>query len=159
MIVRARRPWRMFLPFAAGTVLGGAGLLVTGRGIGWWFVAAPLVGIVFMGMAIRPRFELTREGVVFRKSAHPSLLCWEEVEIFELIRGGGRQVIAYRLRPGVSATSRYPGAGFLRAKGLDYDGGYFADQLTLPAPELLVLLRRYLEQPSARLALPPARVD
>lgn len=159
MIVRARRPWAMFLPFAALTMAGGAVLLLSGRGIGWWFIAAPVVAMGFMSLAIRPQFELTREGIVFRKSARPSLLPWEEVETFALVRGGGRQVIAYRLRAGVALSRRHPGAGFLRAKGLDYDGGYFADQLTMPAGELLATFQRYLQDSAARANLPPARVD
>jgi hypothetical protein len=147
----------MFLPFAGATVLGGLVLLATGRGIGWWFVAAPVVAMGFMSLAIRPRFELTREGVVFRKSAQPSLLPWEEVEAFEMVKAGGRQVIAYRLRQGVTLSRRHPGAGFLRAKGLDFDGGYFADQMSLPGPELLATLQRYLADPAAQAQLPRAR--
>ncbi len=159
MIIRARRPWGMFFPFATLTALGGAVLLLTGREIGLWFILAPLVAMGFMGLAIRPRFELAREGVVFRKSAHPSLLRWEEVEVFEMVRAGGRQVIAYRLRPGIAVSRSYPGAGFLRAKGLNYDGGYFADQMQRPAPELLGLLQRYLADPAARAQLPRARIE
>jgi len=159
MIIRARRPWAMFLPFATLTVLGGALLLLTGREIGLWFLLAPLVAMGFMGLAIRPRFELSRDGVVFRKAARPSLLRWEEVEVFEMVKAGGRQVIAYRLRPGVAVSRSYPGAGYLRAKGLNYDGGYFADQMELAAPQLLGLLQGYLADPAARAQLPAARIE
>jgi hypothetical protein len=46
-------------------------------------------------------------------------------------------VLAYRLKPGVAVMKRHPGAGFLRAKGLDFDGGYFVDQMTESPEQIL----------------------
>jgi len=39
---------------------------------------------------------------------------------------------------------RHPGAGFLRAKGLDFDGGYFVDQMTASPQQILELFEAHL---------------
>jgi hypothetical protein len=39
---------------------------------------------------------------------------------------------------------RHPGAGFLRAKGLDFDGGYFVDQMTASPHEILEIFERHI---------------
>jgi len=141
--IDARFPWTLYLPLAALTA--GAGLLIvlSGHGIGWWAVGAPLVGLVAMRGPIRPRFELSEEGVLFRRSPRSPLLPWYEVEEFALVKVGGRTVLAYRLQPGVTVSKRHPGAGYLRAKGLDYDGGYFVDRMTMEPEELVSLFRQY----------------
>ena len=143
-IVNARVPWALFLPLAALTEAGGVVLLLTGHGIGWAALAAPLIGLVVMRGPVRPRFEFRQDGVVFRKSASSPVLPWEEIEDVALVRAGGRTVLAYRLKPGVTVLKRHPGAGFLRAKGLDYDGGYFVDQMTADPEEILHLFKRHL---------------
>lgn len=143
-VVNARVPWALFLPLATLTEAGGAVLLWTGHGIGWAAVLAPLIGLLVMRGPVRPRFEFREEGVVFRKSATSPLLPWEEIEDVALVRAGGRTVLAYRLKPGVTVLKRHPGAGFLRAKGLDYDGGYFVDQMTADPDEILALFKRHL---------------
>jgi hypothetical protein len=130
LIVNARFPWVLFLPLASVTELGGIILLFSGRGIGWAALAAPLVGFVTMRGPVRPRFEFTADGVTFRKSSKSPILPWDEIASVALVKGGGRTVLAYRLKAGVTVLKRHPGSGFLRAKGLDYDGGYFVDQMT-----------------------------
>ena len=143
-VVKARFPWVLFLPLAALTEAGGLLLLWTGRGIGWAAVAAPLVGFAVMRGPVRPRFEFSEQGVTFRKSASSPMLPWEEIEEVALVRAGGRTVLAYRLKPGITVLKRHPGAGFLRAKGLDFDGGYFVDQMTEDAEQILVRFRHHL---------------
>jgi len=135
--VNARFPWALFLPLAGVTELGGLLLLLSGRSIGWAAIAAPLVGFFAMRGPVRPRFEFTNEGVIFRRSDKSPLLPWDEIAAVSLVTASGRTVLAYRLKPGVAVMKRHPGAGFLRAKGLDFDGGYFVDQMTATPEEIL----------------------
>jgi hypothetical protein len=159
-IVRARLPWVLFLPLAGITELGGVLLLLSGDGIGWAAILAPLVGFLAMRGPVRPRFEFSDDGVIFRRSGKSPLLPWDEIAAVELVKAGGRTVLAYRLKPGVAVMKRHPGAGFLRAKGLDFDGGYFVDQMTASPQEILAIFRRYLssaESGGLRLPLEPQR--
>jgi hypothetical protein len=135
--VNARFPWALFLPLAGVTELGGLLLLLSGRSIGWAAVAAPLVGFFAMRGPVRPRFEFTNDGVIFRRSGKSPLLPWDEIAAVSLVKASGRTVLAYRLKPGVAVMKRHPGAGFLRAKGLDFDGGYMVDQMTETPEEIL----------------------
>jgi len=136
-VVNARFPWGLFLPLAGVTEVGGIVLLLSGRSIGWAAIAAPLVGFVAMRGPVRPRFEFTDDGVIFRRSGKSPLLPWEEIAAVSLVKASGRTVLAYRLKPGIAVMKRHPGAGFLRAKGLDFDGGYFVDQMTETPEEIL----------------------
>jgi len=135
--VNARFPWALFLPLAGVTEVGGALLLLSGRSIGWAAIAAPFVGFFAMRGPVRPRFEFRNEGVIFRRSDKSPLLPWDEIAAVSLVKASGRTVLAYRLKPGVAVMKRHPGAGFLRAKGLDFDGGYFVDQMTATPEEIL----------------------
>jgi hypothetical protein len=135
--VNARFPWALFLPLAGVTELGGLLLLLSGRSIGWAAIAAPLVGFFAMRGPVRPRFEFSNDGVIFRRSGKSPLLPWEEIAAVALVKASGRTVLAYRLKPGVAVLKRHPGAGFLRAKGLDFDGGYMVDQMTETPEEIL----------------------
>jgi hypothetical protein len=145
-VVNARFPWVLFLPLAAMTEVGGLLLLRNGDGIGWAAMLAPLVGFIAMRGPVRPRFEFSNEGVVFRKSANSPILPWDEIDDVALVKASGRTVLAYRLKPGISVLKRHPGAGFLRAKGLDYDGGYFVDQMTAEPEEILATFQAYLSK-------------
>ena len=144
--VNARFPWALFLPLAGVTEVGGALLLLSGRSIGWAAIAAPLVGFFAMRGPVRPRFEFSDEGVIFRRSGKSPILPWEEIAAVALVKASGRTVLAYRLKPGVAVMKRHPGAGFLRAKGLDFDGGYMVDQMSATPEEIL---RRFQEHLSA----------
>jgi len=143
-VINARLPWPLFLPLAGVTELGGIILLLSGRGIGWAAVAAPIIGLVAMRGPVRPRFEFTADGVIFRRSGKSPLLPWDEIAAVDLVKAGGRRVLAYRLKPGVAVMKRHPGAGFLRAKGLDFDGGYFVDQMTASPEEIRQIFERHL---------------
>jgi hypothetical protein len=144
VVVNARMPWALFVPLATVTELGGIVLLLAGRGIGWAAVAAPLVGFLTMRGPVRPRFEFMEDGVIFRRSGKSPLLPWDEIAAVALVKAGGRTVLAYRLKPGVAVMKRHPGAGFLRAKGLDFDGGYFVDQMTATPEEILRMFERHV---------------
>ena len=143
-IVNARFPWALFLPLASITEIGGVLLLLSGRSIGWAAVAAPLVGFFAMRGPVRPRFEFSDDGVIFRRSGKSPLLPWDEIAAVDLVKASGRTVLAYRLKPGLAVMKRHPGAGFLRAKGLDFDGGYFVDQMTASPQEILNLFQQHL---------------
>ena len=127
------------------TELGGILLLLAGRGIGWAAIAAPLVGFVAMRGPVRPRFEFSDDGVIFRRSGQSPLLPWDEIAAVALVKASGRTVLAYRLKPGVHVLKRHPGAGFLRAKGLDFDGGYMVDQMTAEPEEILRIFERHIK--------------
>ena len=144
--VSARFPWTLFLPLATITELGGVVLLLNGRGIGWAAILAPVVGFLAMRGPVRPRFEFSDDGVIFRRSAKSPLLPWEEIDDVALVKASGRTVLAYRLKPGVTVMKRHPGAGFLCAKGLDFDGGYFVDQMTASPEAVLETFRSYLKR-------------
>jgi hypothetical protein len=146
-VVNARFPWVLFLPLATLTEVGGVVLLLTGRGIGWAAILAPVVGFLAMRGPVRPRFEFSDDGVIFRRSGKSPLLPWDEIEDVALVKASGRTVLAYRLKPGITVMKRHPGAGFLRAKGLDFDGGYFVDQMTASPEEILRTFRGYLRRP------------
>ena len=126
------------------TELGGLILLLSGHGIGWAAVLAPIIGLLAMRGPVRPRFEFMEEGVIFRRSGKSPLLPWDEIAAVALVKAGGRTVLAYRLKPGVAVMKRHPGAGFLRAKGLDFDGGYFVDQMTASPEEILKMFERHI---------------
>ena len=143
--VNARFPWALFAPLAGITELGGILLLLAGRGIGWAAIAAPLVGFVAMRGPVRPRFEFSDDGVIFRRSGQSPLLPWEEIAAVALVKASGRTVLAYRLKPGILVLKRHPGAGFLRAKGLDFDGGYRVDQMTAEPEEILRIFERHIK--------------
>jgi hypothetical protein len=143
-VVNARFPWALFLPLAGVTELGGLLLLLSGRSIGWAAIAAPLVGFFAMRGPVRPRFEFSNDGVIFRRSGKSPLLPWDEIAAVALVKASGRTVLAYRLKPGVAVMKRHPGAGFLRAKGLDFDGGYFVDQMTASPQEILDIFQQHL---------------
>ena len=64
-VVNARFPWVLFLPLATLTEVGGVVLLLTGRGIGWAAILAPVVGFLAMRGPVRPRFEFNDDGVIF----------------------------------------------------------------------------------------------
>src|SRR5207237_8367939 len=96
---------------------------------------------------VRPRFEFMDEGVIFRRSGKSPLLPWDEIAAVGLVKAGGRTVLAYRLKPGVAVMKRHPGAGFLRAKGLDFYVVYCVDRMTASPQEILHLFEAHLEQP------------
>ncbi len=146
--VSARMPWVLFLPLASITEVGGILLLLTGHGIGWAAIAAPAVGFLAMRGPVRPRFEFNRDGVIFRRSGKSPILPWDEIDDVSLVRASGRTVLAYRLKPGVPVMKRHPGAGFLRAKGLDFDGGYFVDQMTATPQEILAIFKQHIGRPA-----------
>lgn len=142
--VGARFPWALFVPLASITEVGGIGLLLGGRSIGWAAVVAPVIGLLAMRGPVRPRFEFSDDGVIFRRSGKSPLLPWDEIDAVALVKASGRTVLAYRLKPGVPVMKRHPGAGFLRAKGLDYDGGYFVDQMTATPQQILEIFEKHL---------------
>jgi hypothetical protein len=144
--INARFPWALFAPLAGVTELGGILLLLAGRGIGWAAIAAPLVGFVAMRGPVRPRFEFSDDGVIFRRSGQSPLLPWDEIAAVALVKASGRTVLAYRLKPGILVLKRHPGAGFLRAKGLDFDGGYMVDQMTVEPEEILRIFEHHINR-------------
>src|SRR5256885_11292125 len=112
-VVNARLPWALYLPLAGVTELGGLILLLSGHGIGWAAVLAPIIGLLAMRGPVRPRFEFMEEGVIFRRSGKSPLLPWDEIAAVALVKAGGRTVLAYRLKPGVAGVEQRTRAGWL----------------------------------------------
>src|SRR5256885_9693957 len=146
-VVNARLPWALYLPLAGVTELGGLILLLSGHGIGWAAVLAPIIGLLAMRGPVRPRFEFMEEGVIFRRSGKSPLLPWDEIAAVALVKAGGRTVLAYRLKPGVAVMKRHPGAGVFPAQGLDLAGGSFLDPMTTSPPKSLPNLDGHLARP------------
>src|SRR3979411_2844516 len=96
-VVKARLPWALFLPHDGVTELGGIILLLSGRGIGWAAVLAPIIGFFAMRGPVRPRFEFMQEGVIFRRSGKSPLLPWDEIAAVALVKDGGRTLLPHRL--------------------------------------------------------------
>ena len=75
-VVNARLPWALFLPLAGVTELGGLILLLSGHGIGWAAVLAPILGLLAMRGPVRPRFEFMEEGVIWSRAVPRHSQSW-----------------------------------------------------------------------------------
>src|SRR5207248_10308409 len=95
-VVNARLPWALYLPLAGVTELGGLILLLSGHGIGWAAVLAPIIGLLAMRGPVRPRFEFMEEGVIFRRSGQSPLLPWDDFASVPFVNAGGLTLLAYR---------------------------------------------------------------
>ena len=158
VIFRARRPAALVYPLAAVTVAAGIlTIAITHSSIGWFMVAAPATALMATGVLVRPRIELTRDGIVQRQYPFSVLTRWEVVDHFGLTRAGNREVLGYRLVEGTPPPKRQPAAALLRAAEKPFDGGYFADSLAARSEDVLATVNRYLQDGSLRAALPPAK--
>jgi hypothetical protein len=158
IIFRARRPAALVYPLAGVTVTAGVlTIAITHSTIGWVMLAAPAVALLSTGVLVRPRIELTRDGILQRQYPFSVLTRWDVIDHFGLTRAGNREVLGYRLREGIPPPRRQPAAALLRAAEKPYDGGYFADSLAARPEEVLETANRYLKDETLRSALPPAR--
>ena len=83
IIFSARRPAALVYPLAAVTEIGGVLIILTTHGsIGWFICAAPLIALVVTGALVRPRIELTREGIVQRQYPFSVLTKWDVIDHF-----------------------------------------------------------------------------
>ena len=64
---RARRPVALVLPLLAVTEIAGVICLLVGATIGWFIMAAPLIGLATTAVVVRPSLELTRDGMILRQ--------------------------------------------------------------------------------------------
>ena len=157
VIFRARRPLALVLPLAAATELAGVVCLIAGATIGWFIVVAPVATLLVTAVLFRPSLELTRDGLVQRQYPFSNLTRWDVITDVAVVRAGNRLVLAYRLRDGVPPPRRQPAAAMLRAAGLAYDGGFFADALAARSEDVLDTVQRYRGDEALRASLPPAR--
>jgi len=157
VVFRARRPAALVVPLAAITEIAGVLFVLAGATIGWFIVAAPIAALLVTTILFRPTLELTRDGLVQRQYPFSSLTRWDVIESVGITRAGNRMVLGYRLVPGTPPPRRQPAAALLRAAGAPYDGGYFADSLASPPDVVQATVRRYLEDPALRGALPAFR--
>jgi hypothetical protein len=158
VVFKARRPAALVYPLAALTVTAGIlTIAVTHSTIGWFMVAAPAVALLATGVLVRPRIELTRDGILQRQYPFSVLTKWDVIDHFGLTRAGNREVLGYRLREGTPPPRRQPAAALLRAAAKPFDGGYFADSLAARSEDVLEIVNRYLLDGTLRSALPPAR--
>ena len=156
VVIPARRPAALVVPLALVTEIGGVLCIRAGASIGWFIVAAPVVGLLSTALVMRPTLELTADGVVQRQYPFSSLTRWDVIEALALVRAGNRPVLASRLRDGIPPPRRQPAAALLRAAELPWDGGWFADALRGRPEETLATVERYLRSPELRAGLVPA---
>jgi hypothetical protein len=157
IVFRARRPVALVIPLLLVTETAGVICLLIGATIGWFIIAAPLVGLGWTAVVLRPALELTRDGLVQRQYPYSSLTRWEVIDSVGIARAGNRVILAYKLVPGVPPPRHQPGAAMLRAVDAPYDGGWFADSLAGGPDEALAVVRRYLDDPASREMLPVTR--
>lgn len=139
------------------TEIGGVICLLIGATIGWFIIAAPLIGLATTAVILRPALELTHEGLVQRQYPYSSLTRWDVIDSVGIARAGNRVILAYKLIPDVPPPRHQPAADMLRAVDAPYDGGWFADSLAGGPDEALAVVKRYLQDPSLREMLPVTR--
>jgi hypothetical protein len=157
IVFRARRPVALVLPLMAVTEAAGIICLLIGATIGWFIIAAPLIGLGMTAVVLRPALEVSRDGLVQRQYPYSSLTKWSVIEEVGLARAGNRTILAYKLVDGVPPPRHQPARALLVAVNSPYDGGWFADSLVGGPEEALRVVQRYLEDPAAREMLPVTR--
>jgi hypothetical protein len=157
IVFRARRPVALVLPLLAVTELAGVICLLIGATIGWFIIAAPLIGLATTTVVLRPALELTRDGLVQRQYPYSSLTRWDVIAEVGIARAGNRVILAYKLVPGIPPPRHQPAADMLREVSAPYDGGWFADSLAGGPDEALSVVTRYLNDPGLRDMLPVTR--
>src|ERR1700676_2558892 len=157
IVFRARRPVALVIPLLVVTETAGVICLLLGATIGWFIVAAPLVGLGWTAVVLRPALELTRDGLVQRQYPYSSLTRWDVIAEVGIARAGNRVILAYKLVPDVPPPRHQPAADMLRAANAPYDGGWFADSLAGGPDEALAVVSRYLKDPGLRATLPITR--
>ena len=73
-------PVALVLPLFAVTEIAGIICLLIGATIGWFIMAAPLVGLATTAVVLRPALELTRDGLVQRQYPYSSLTRWDVID-------------------------------------------------------------------------------
>lgn len=157
IVFRARRPVALVLPLLAVTEIAGVICLLVGATIGWFIMAAPLIGLATTAVVVRPSLELTRDGMILRQYPYSSLTRWDVIDSVGIARAGNRTILAYKLVPDVPPPRHQPAADLLRAVNAPYDGGWFADSLAGGPDEALAVVSRYLKDPALREVLPVTR--
>jgi hypothetical protein len=157
IVFRARRPVALVIPLLAVTEIAGIICLLVGATIGWFIMAAPVIGLMTTAVVLRPALELTRDGLVQRQYPYSSLTRWEVIESVGIAKAGNRVILAYKLVPGIPPPRHQPARDLLLAVNAPYDGGWFADSLAGGPDEALAVVSRYLEDPALREMLPVGR--
>jgi hypothetical protein len=157
VVFRARRPVALVLPLFAVTEIAGVICLLVGATIGWFVMAAPLIGLLTTAVVLRPALELTRDGLVQRQYPYSSLTRWDVIEEVGIAKAGNRVILGYKLAPDVPPPRHQPARDLLLAVNAPYDGGWFADSLAGGPDEALEVVNRYLKDPELRAMLPDTR--
>jgi hypothetical protein len=157
IVFRARRPVALVLPLLGVTEIAGVICLLIGATIGWFIMAAPLIGLATTAVVLRPALELTRDGLVQRQYPYSSLTRWDVIADVGIARAGNRVILAYKLVRDIAPPRHQPAADLLRAVDAPYDGGWFADSLAGGPDEALAVVTRYLKDPGLRATLPITR--
>ena len=101
IVFRARRPVALVLPLFAVTEIAGIICVLVGATIGWFIIAAPLIGLFTTAVVLRPALELTRDGLVQRQYPYSSLTRWDVIEEVGIAKAGNRTILAYKLVPDI----------------------------------------------------------
>ena len=137
VVFRARRPAALVIPLGLITEVAGVLCLLSGATIGWFIMAAPVITLAVTALLFRPSLEMNSEGIIQKQHPFVSKLKWETVANLGVVNIGNRDILAYKLAPGIPAPKYQPIARLLKAKELPYDGGYFIDVLAEPAEKIL----------------------
>jgi len=108
IVFRARRPVALVLPLLAVTEIAGVICLLNGATIGWFIIAAPLIGLATTAVILRPALELTRDGLVQRQYPYSSLTRWDVIDSVRHRQAGNRVILAYKLVPDVPPPRHQP---------------------------------------------------
>jgi hypothetical protein len=157
IVFRARRPVALVLPLMAVTEVAGVICLLIGGTIGWFIMAAPLVGLGMTAVVVRPALELTRDGLILRQYPYSSLTKWDVIESVGVVKAGNRTILGYKLHDGIPPPRHQPARTLLVAVNSPYDGGWFADSLMGGPEAARVVVQRYLDNPALREMLPVTR--
>jgi hypothetical protein len=157
IVFRARRPVALVLPLFAVTEIAGIICVLVGATIGWFIIAAPLIGLFTTAVVLRPALELTRDGLVQRQYPYSSLTRWDVIEEVGIAKAGNRTILAYKLVPDIPPPRHQPARDLLLAVNAPYDGGWFADSLAGGPEEALAVVTRYLKDPDLQATLPITR--
>ena len=157
IVFRARRPIALVLPLLVVTEVAGVICLLIGGTIGWFIMAAPVVGLGMTMLVVRPALELTRDGLILRQYPYSSLTRWDVIESVGVTKAGNRVILGYKLVDGIPPPRHQPARTLLLAVNSPYDGGWFADSLAGGPEAARAVVQRYLDDPDLREMLPLTR--
>ena len=133
--------------------------LLIGGTIGWFIMAAPVVGLGVAEMfVVRPALELTRDGLVFRQYPYSGLARWDVIESSASPGPGNRVILGYKLVDGIPPPRHQPARTLLLARSTHRTTVAGSTDSTRGWPGgRAAVVQRYLDNPALREVLPVTR--